>query len=153
MQFFAWRLPVHSGLKLKRTHNLFFNHNACLKRDQLTRWKLFCVQLLKFPSQNVRLCSIAKVFDWPKCWVSLITKPNRSQSNDRSLIEFDYRTSDWLGRAYEISAQFWHNACEVAFKILFHKRSRQFHFLLVVKEHRKPLNLPLLLKVSSPTVP
>ena len=139
-------LPVYSGLKLKLTHNLFFNHNACLKRDQLTRWNFFCVQLLTFPSRNVRLCSIAEVFDWEKFWVSSITEPNRSQSNDRRSIEFDYRTFDWLRRAYEISAQFWDNA--------WHSQTVTSISLSAGRQETPgTFTFASLLKLSSPTVP
>ena len=80
---------ILTGSKLKLTHNLSFYHNASLKRDE-TCW---CAQLLKLLSQNMSI-----MFDCEKFWASSITEPNRSQSNDRSSIGFDYRRSiDYAG--------------------------------------------------------
>ena len=128
-------LPVYSCSKLKLAYNLSFYHNACLKRDE-TCW---CVQLLKLLSQNVSI-----MFDCEKFWASSITELNRSQSNDRSSIGFDYRRS--IDHARGMKAQLNSKITPVTChsKFCFNERSSQFHVLLVVKEHQKPLNCQLI---------
>ena len=71
------------------------------------------------------------MFDWEKFWVSSITEPNRSQSNTSSITE---RSIDYGGRMkFQLNSEITPG---------IHKRSRQFHFLLVVEKHREPLHLP-----------
>ena len=86
----------------------------------------------------VRLLKCSIVFYWEKFSVGSITEPNRSQSNDRSSIGFDYRRS--IDHAGRMKAQL--NSKITPVTCHFNQRSCQFHVLLVVKEHQKPLNLP-----------
>ena len=73
------------------------------------------------------------MLDWEKFGVSSITEPNRtigvrlSSITERS-IEYGGRMKFQLNSEITPGIQ---------------KRSRQFHFLLVVKKHRKPLHLPV----------
>ena len=76
------------------------------------------------------------MFDWEKFWVSSITEPSRSQWNDpRSIAgSITERSIDYGGRMkFQLNSEITPG---------IQKRSRQFHFLLVVKKHRKPLHLP-----------
>ena len=73
-------LLVYSCLKLKPTHNLFFNCNALFE----TRRKCFYIRLLKLCFRTFDYVRVLKCFGWVR--LCLINKLNQSQSNNWSLI-------------------------------------------------------------------
>ena len=74
---------AYSCLKLKPIHTTNLNATPSLKPDE-TGFMFDC-------------CGVRLAEFWVSS-ISSITEPNRSQSNDWSSIEFDYRTFDQLGR-------------------------------------------------------
>ena len=95
-----------------------------------------------FYLKTCRLCSIAKSFGRVRLpnWIEV----NRTIGVRLGSIGFDYRRS--IDHARGMKAQLNSKITPVTChsKFCFNERSCQFHVLLVVKEHQKPLNCQLI---------
>ena len=90
---------AYSCLKLKPIYITYLNTTPCLKPDEIgfmfdccSVGRSIMFDCLSVRFTNVRMCSIGKIFR--RVRLSSIPEPNRSQSNDWSLIVFDYLTFD-----------------------------------------------------------
>ena len=94
---------AYSCLKLKPIYITYLNATPCLKPDEIgfmfdccSVGRSIMSDCLSVRFTNGRMCLIGKIFR--RVRLSSIPEPNRSQSNDWSLIGFDYLTFDQLGR-------------------------------------------------------
>ena len=90
---------AYSCLKLKPIYITYLNATPCLKPDEIgfmfdccSVGRSIMSDCLSVRFMNGRMCLIGKIFR--RVRLSSIPEPNRSQSNDWSLIVFDYLTFD-----------------------------------------------------------